>query len=211
MLSQDARTLLHVQRFERELGQAKQLLAARLPNRFGTVSARIPSEQRMLVAELYGAAAGAASLVELDLSGHAGYYPASIRELAPLLAAVYQTRPELNTLVHVHSPYLTAYALANRPLPLRYQSTLLYTQCADLPVTPWGARSDPAPVYATLREFPDAPGTLLANHGPLVWSRTSLLDCCHLFLCLEETAELTLLAERLGGARELPAAAREGR
>ncbi len=90
-------------------------------------------------------------------------------------AIVYRARPDARSVLHTHSPAVTAFAVANRPLPCRYETLHRFAgQVGDVPLAPWSAeRRDPAFLRSIGEAIQGQPGTravLLANHGVLAFA-----------------------------------------
>lgn len=161
-------------------------------------------------ASLAGPDAGTAVLLDFDLRTHQGTLSANLQEVAALHVAILRERPQATSVIHTHSLYLTAHAIARRPLR-PYSSGLLGLLREDqqIPVSEWGPRYASQPVVDLLRDDTTAPAVLLANHGPFAWSEKGVLGAARLLVALEDAAHLALLAEQLGGAQALPAGAAE--
>lgn len=202
--------LQFVQKFEQDFEQAHQLLLKHKTlsvTEAGNLSLRVPGQDKLVIAAFNGAGHGVAGVVDFELNGHIGTLTPSLKEVAALHIAILRERPEANAVIHTHSPYLTAWSIAGRPLPVRY-ATLLGHGTDDIPLAAWGARYAAEPVVAALREHPKAYATLLANHGPFTWA-DGVLGVAKQLVFLEEAAYFTLLAEQLGGAKPLPEGAYE--
>lgn len=135
----------------------------------------------------------------------------SSRQIVGMHAAVYRSRPEASAVIHTHSPHVTAFALARRPLPSRYEALARRGQAEPVPVVPWAPRGSAAAndgIAATLRQQPGTLAVLLANHG-LLATGPSPVDAAKLVIVLEEAAEAELNAVALGGARDMQLAAAE--
>lgn len=200
--------LRFVQDFERDFAQAHQLLLQQRTlsvTESGNLSLRVPGQDRLVIASFNGEGHGSAAVVGFDLEPHGGSLTPNLREVAPLHAAILRERPHANAVIHTHAPYLTAWSIAGRPLPVRYV-TLAGQGTDDVPLTAWGPRYAAEPVIATLREHPQAYAALLANHGPFSWA-DSVHGVAKQLAFLEEAAYFTYLAEQLGGAKPLPAGA----
>jgi L-fuculose-phosphate aldolase/L-ribulose-5-phosphate 4-epimerase len=197
--------LKFVQQFEADFAAALQLLrdsGVLLYRAAGNISLRVPGEERIVIAGTSPPRPGVAALVDFDLSRHQGHFGSGLREVAALHVAILRSRPDVNAVIHLHSPYLTGFAVAGRPLPNRY-IPLLARSADDLPVAQWGPRYAPEPVLELLREHPQAHGALLANHGPFAWGK-SVLEVTNFFIALEESAHVFFVAESLGGVKSLP-------
>ncbi|UGQ13396.1 class II aldolase/adducin family protein [Yinghuangia sp. ASG 101] len=117
-------------------------------------------------------------------------------------AAVFAAHPWVGAVAHVHTPHLAAWALAHRPLPLRYVPAQRETTAAELPVYVDRHEAEDAFILRALTDTPDLPGILEANGGATLWTRGGLLDLARLILIVEEGARAQTLAELLGGSRD---------
>jgi len=203
--------LLALQQFEQAFAQAQQLLIETQtlsPTQAGNISLRLGDQDKLLIASLSGPDAGTAVLLDFDLRTHQGTLSANLQEVAALHVAILRERPEANAVIHTHSLYLTAHAIALRPLR-PYNSGLLgiLREDQEIAVSQWGPRYAQQPVIDLLRTGTSAPAVLLANHGPFAWSDKGVLGAARLLVALEDAAHLALLAGQLGGAQALAAGA----
>lgn len=121
--------------------------------------------------------------------------------------AVYQARPAVNAVVHTHSPHVTTFALAHKPLPCRYEALVRRGQSEEVPVAPWAPRGSDAfvrGIFDSLSRHGTTLALLLANHGLLAFC-PSPTAAAKLVITLEEAAEAELRASAIGGARDFPA------
>ncbi|HEV2766412.1 MAG TPA: class II aldolase/adducin family protein [Acidimicrobiales bacterium] len=138
-----------------------------------------------------------------------GHLDASTREIVGMHAAVYRCRAATQSVVHTHSPHLTAFALANQPLACRYEALLRRGQRSAVPVVPWAPRGSAAfteGVGRAVERHAASWAVLLGNHGVLVFG-SSPMAAAKLLVTLEEAAAAELRAIALGGARDLPSGA----
>jgi L-ribulose-5-phosphate 4-epimerase len=122
-------------------------------------------------------------------------------EIASLHASIYRAREDVNCIIHTHSPNLLAFAMANRPLPCRYEA-MRFGQAETVPVVPWTARGTDAwidGILSVLADHPQTSALLLGNHGVLVLG-PDVAKAVTTVTVLEEAAEGELLAEPIGGA-----------
>ncbi|MDF3866762.1 class II aldolase/adducin family protein [Pseudomonas denitrificans (nom. rej.)] len=199
------------QQFEQDVATSLRLLLdsqALRPGAAGNLSLRLPGQERLLIAAFNGDQPGSALALDFDLSNGHGTPSDNLREVAALHVAIYRERPRATAVIHTHSPFLSAFAIARRPLPA-HTNALLFGIDEDqaIPVAEWGPRYASEPVVAALREHPWTPAVLLANHGPFAWTEGGVLAATRLLVNLEESAYLSFLAEQLGGARTFPAGA----
>jgi len=151
------------------------------------------------------------ALVGLDGTVLEGELDPTNAEIVRMHSDVYRRRPDVGGIIHTHSPHLLAFALANRPLPCRYEALLRFGQAEDVPVVPWAPRGSERSVGGIVDALQAHPGThavLLGNHGVLVFG-TGPLQAASLVTVLEEAAEAELRSQALGGAVDFPAGALE--
>lgn len=178
----------------------------------GNISTRVSDERMALTAT--GHLADSAdeqpvSIVGFDGAVVDGDLESTVAEIVPMHAAVYRARSDAGAIVHTHSPAMTAFAVANRPLPARYEPLLRRGQAADVPVAAWAPRGSEQAVGNIVRAFTDDAGVravLLANHGLLAIGDDPVA-AASMVAILEEAAEAELAAAALGGSRSLPDAA----
>lgn len=175
----------------------------------GNASIRVADRELVLTSRssLVGLEATGTARVDFDGRVHDGRVEPANLEIVAMHRVVYEALPEVRAVVHTHSPFATAFALAHRPLPSRYESTIRYGLVDDVPVAPWGPRGSRRSIEqirATIAEHGPVIALLLANHGLLAFGRT-IDEAARLAIALEEAAAATYRAEALGGARPLPA------
>ena len=87
--------------------------------------------------------------------------------------AMYADQPDVACVLHTHSPYATAYAVANRPIACWIEALAMFGLASGVPVAAYGPRgSDQAIANIRAAITPGVPAVLLANHGVLVFHRT---------------------------------------
>ncbi|MDR1167973.1 MAG: class II aldolase/adducin family protein [Heliobacteriaceae bacterium] len=113
----------------------------------------------------------------------------------------YKTRPDINYIIHVHSPYLSAFAACRIPLdePLMAENVFYFGQ---IPLADYGLPSSNDLVEKTAKYFKDYSAVLMANHGVIIGGKT--IKEAYLKLELAEAYAQTILnAKILGGAAPL--------
>ncbi len=176
----------------------------------GNMSARLPGTEQMLLTgtgTITQLKADELALITLDGEIVEGELPPVAREIISMHTSVYRARPDVGAVIHTHSPHVTSFALAHKPLPCAYEAMLRFGMTEDVPVADWAPRGSPesvANIVAQLQRHPDASAVLLANHGLLAFSRDPLA-AAQLVVVMEEAAELTLRAQALGGEHPFPA------
>lgn len=163
----------------------------------GNVSARVPGENLMLVKT------SGHSFMDLteedfiitDFAGNIVEGKGKPTREALLHGLLYNICPDVNAVVHTHSPYSIAWASTKKDLERTTWHAKLKI-CADIPTL-----NVPAAVvgkeYFTLveemfKEYPDLPGFLLVDHG-LVAVGKDPINAEHAAELIEETAQVAIL------------------
>jgi L-fuculose-phosphate aldolase len=180
-------------------------------NGHGNVSIRVPG-----AAEMYFTAGPslrdhpAAMVVRVGLDGTLleGELPPLQGAVVAMHTAMYADRPDVGCVVHTHSPYATAYAVAHRPIGCWVEALAMFGLPDGVPVARYGPRGS-GEAIANIRAavLPGVPAVLLANHGVLVFHRTPELAIM-VGSVVEEAAQAGINAGGLGGPVEIPEALR---
>jgi L-ribulose-5-phosphate 4-epimerase len=180
----------------------------------GNSSVRLPDGQSMLitgVSTLLDTAPESLAILDLDGNLHDGQLASTSAEIVGMHAVVYRMKSDVGAVIHTHSPMVTTYAMAHKPLPIHYEGLLRMGVSEDIPVAAWGprgSRASIAHIEETLTAHPDARAVLLANHGLLAFGPDQAA-AAHLIVSMEEAAGMMLLAERIGGSQPFPPGALE--
>lgn len=92
----------------------------------------------------------------------------------PMHSMIMRMRPDVNAIVHTHSPYATAFAVARKPIPLICVEGLCTNSMAVLP-TEYGVPGTEElgeRVIEALNQQPGSQAVLIANHGLLTIGKT---------------------------------------
>ena len=119
---------------------------------------------------------------------------------------VYQALGSVGAVIHTHAPHISVFAVAHQSIPLVYEPLLRFGVTESIPVVPWAPRGSDQSVGAivdVVRNHPDLPAVMMANHGALVFHQDPM-STARLLATLDEAAELVIQAKALGGAKELP-------
>ena len=111
----------------------------------------------------------------------------------------YKMRPDINYILHVHSPYLSSFASAGVSLeePIMAENVYYF---GHIPLAEYGLPSSRDLVEKTSKYFKDFDAVLMANHGFIVGDNT--LESAYLKLELAESyAQVVLNTKILGGAK----------
>jgi L-ribulose-5-phosphate 4-epimerase len=150
-----------------------------------------------------------ADLVVTDLDGHT--VEGSLRASSDLAThlALYEAFPAIGGVVHTHSRYATAWAQAGREIPCLGTTHADYFR-SSVPLTD---PMEPAEIvsayerntgYAIVRRFAgldpaEAPGVLVAGHGPFCWGATAT-EAAHHAVILEYIAQMAYMSVTLNAA-----------
>ena len=127
---------------------------------------------------------------------------ASFSEQEELL--LHEERLDADTLVHVHTPHLSAWSLAHRPFPILYVAAQRHILARQIPNHLERTRSALDVIRERLDTHPELappPGLLESNGGANIWGK-GIVKTAQLILLLEESARLQAIAEQIGGAKE---------
>ena len=170
----------------------------------GNMSLRLPGTDTFLMTGVSSfTQVNADQMVVLDLQGNLveGEIEARNAEVIQMHAVVYRERPEVGSVLHTHSPFATAFAVASRSLPLFYEAQVRNDILEGVPLAGYGPRGSDESVNniaALLKAHDQIKGLLLENHGVLAFSNNAR-GAAQANIIIEETAQLALYAEGLGG------------
>ena len=114
---------------------------------------------------------------------------------------IYQKRPEINYIIHVHAPYLSSFASAGKDLmaPIMAENVFYF---GGIPLADYALPSTMELVENTVKYFDKFDAVLMANHGFVVASKT--IEDAYMKLELAESyAQVVLNTNILGGAKLL--------
>ncbi len=175
-------------------------------NGHGNVSVRVPGAQEMYFTagpSLRNHPVSAVVRVGLDGTLLEGELPPIQGAVVAMHTALYEDHPDVGCVIHTHSPYATAYAVARRPIGCWVEALAMFGLAAGVPVAGYGPRGS-AEAVASIRAavIPGVPAVLLANHGVLVFHRTPELAIL-VGGVVEEAAQAGINASALGGPVEI--------
>ena len=177
-------------------------------NGHGNVSVRVPG-----AAEMYFTAGPSlrdhpvSAVVRIGLDGTLleGDLPPIQGAVVAMHTAMYADHPDVGCVLHTHSPYATAYAVAHRPIGCWVEAVAMFGLATGVPVAGYGPRgSEQAIANIRASVTPGVPAVLLANHGVLVFHRTPELAIL-VGGVVEEAAQAGINAAALGGPVEIAA------
>lgn len=142
----------------------------------------------------------------IDFDGQVvdGRLPPSIE--TPLHIGIYRARKNINAIIHTHSIFASAAAVAGLDIPtiLEDQSALLG---GEIKLAGYALSGTPEQLTSVLTALGDRNAVLLSNHGAVGIGRTmrEAFTACEL---IEKTARVYLLALAAGKVNQLPEKAR---
>jgi L-fuculose-phosphate aldolase len=115
----------------------------------------------------------------------------------PLHCLVYQTRPDVNAIVHTHSPHATTLAVLGLPIPAVHYMIAI-TGVTEIAVADYATYGTPELARNVRDAFsPPAKAALIANHG-LVAGGSSLKEAASVAEAVETLAGLYYRALAIG-------------
>ena len=180
-------------------------------NGHGNVSVRVPGADEMYFTSapsLRGLTASGVARVGLDGALREGVLPPIQGAVVAMHTAMYEDHEDVGCVIHTHSPYATAYAVANRPIECWIEALAMFGLPDGVPVAGYAPRGS-AEAVANIRAavIPGNPAVLLANHGVLVFHRTPELAVLAGGV-IEEAAQASINAGGIGGPVAIPAGMR---
>ncbi len=180
-------------------------------NGHGNVSVRVPGAAEMYFTagpSLRNHLASAVVRVGLDGTLLEGDLPPIQGAVVAMHTAMYADHADVGCVLHTHSPFATAYAVAHRPIGCWVEALAMFGLASGVPVASYGPRgSEQAVAGIRAAVTPGVPAVLLANHGVLVFHRTPELAIL-VGGVVEEAAQAGINAASLGGPVEIPAGLR---
>ena len=113
----------------------------------------------------------------------------------------YKQRPDINFIIHVHSPYLSSFASARKDLLAPVMAENVY-YFKGIPLAEYGLPSSDVLVENTAKYFKEYDCVLMANHGVIIGSKT-LKDAYLKIELAEQYAQVVLNTYILGGPKPL--------
>lgn len=114
----------------------------------------------------------------------------------------YRIRNDIGAVIHAHTPYATAFAVANKPLETKAYPEMIVLY-GEIPLVKYGTPSTPDICADLKNHLCDHDVVLLANHG-IVAIGKDLYDAYFKLESVESIAKVLLLTHILGGEHDLP-------
>lgn len=175
-------------------------------NAHGNVSLRAPDSDEMYFTatpSLRGLRPEGIVRIGLDGTLREGNLPPIQGAVVAMHAAMYADHPDVGCVIHTHSPYATAFAVANRAIDCWIEALAMFGLADGVPLAGYAPRgSDDAVANIRAAVRANAPAVLLANHGVLVFHRTVELAVL-IGGVVEEAAQAAINAGSVGGPVEI--------
>jgi len=173
----------------------------------GNLSLRVPGKDEMLFTaggSLRDLPPQAIVRIRLDGTLVEGELPPVANAVVQMHTAVYQRLDDVGCVLHTHSPYATAFAVAGRQIDCWTEAMAIFGLGGGVPLAAYGPRGSEAAV-SNIRALlsPETRAVLLANHGVLAFHR-SPAETVGVNVVLEEAAQSAIYAAGIGGATVIP-------
>jgi L-ribulose-5-phosphate 4-epimerase len=116
--------------------------------------------------------------------------------------AVYQARPDVNAVIHTHSVYASAFAVAAQPIPCVLDEQII-TLGGAVAVAEYGPSASQRLAENAVAALGDRAAVLLKHHG-VIGVGADLEEAVAVVELVERVAKIRLLSMQLGAAHELP-------
>jgi L-ribulose-5-phosphate 4-epimerase len=116
---------------------------------------------------------------------------------------IYRHRPDINGVVHTHSPYATAFAALGRPIPV-YLTAIADEFGGPIPCGGFALIGGEEIGRVVLESIGTCPAVLLKNHGVFAVGHTALAAVKSAVM-VEDVARTVWMALQLGQPQEIPA------
>jgi L-fuculose-phosphate aldolase len=182
----------------------KMLHSSLVVGTWGNISARVPGEDLFAITPsgMDYENICPEDIVVLDFNGDVvdGYKKPSIEYNLHL--AIYKAREDVNAIVHTHSEYCTAMAIARRPIPGAAEDCVQIVG-GDVRVSEYRLPGTLELGVAVVEALKDRNAAILANHGCVAVAK-DLSEAMKVAAVVEKSAKATIFAQLLGGVVELP-------
>lgn len=172
----------------------------------GNVSGRLPGDNRVVIkpsgVDYDTMRVGDLAVVDLDGKQIAGENRPSVDTSVHVF--LYRNCPEMNSVIHTHSNYATAFAATGRSIACHL--TAIADEFGDIiPCTPYVSNDDDLIGWAILEHRKKAPAILLGNHGVFTWGE-SVRAAVKAAVMVEDVAKTVAIAGTIGTLGVIPPA-----
>jgi L-fuculose-phosphate aldolase len=120
-----------------------------------------------------------------------------------LHAAIYRARPDVGAVIHTHSVYASAFAVAGEPIPVILDEQVI-TLGGAIEVAAYAASASEELAEQAVATLGDRAAVLLRHHG-VAGAAEDLEHACAVVELVERIAQIRALTKMLGAPNELPA------
>jgi len=170
---------------------------------YGTVGfvVRVPGEDKLIVANDPGPWHRGQPItpVVIDYAGNVLY--GNSHGGSNRYTRLFQARPEVNIISHVHTPAVAAWAQTHRTLPVNYVAFQRHHLIREIPVYIDRRQPEVDFIIEKITENPHNTAIVEANGGGTVWGKGGIRELTDTIILFEEGASLQLDAEAVGGSR----------
>lgn len=142
-------------------------------------------------------------VIDFDGQTVEGDLPPSVE--TPLHIGIYKARENVKAIIHTHSVYASAAAVAGLEIPPILEDQVAYLGGA-IKLAGYTASGTLQQITSIIKALGDRSGALMANHGAVGTGRT-MRDAFTACEIIEKTARIYFLALAAGKVNQLPAAA----
>jgi L-fuculose-phosphate aldolase len=171
---------------------------------WGNISCRLPERNLMAITPsgMDYNTLEPGDIVIMDLEGNCIDSCRKASTEQPLHRAIYRAKEDINAVVHTHSVYATAMAVARKPIPGSIED-LVQIVGGDVRVAQYSLPGTPELGQYVVKAMEGRNGVLLANHG-VVGAAGDLKQALTICQIIEKSAHITIIAQAVGGVVELP-------
>ena len=170
----------------------------------GNISVRIPEENKIVITPsmIPFVKMTIEDLLVLDPKGDVieGERNPSIE--TPLHLKIYEARKDINAIIHAHTIYASAFAVARKRIPPILDELIVYTG-GEVEVADYALPGSEELAENVLKALGNKKAVLLANHGLVACGR-DLEDALDVLLKVERTARIFILTKVIGEPHTLP-------
>lgn len=173
----------------------------------GNISVRLPDRAEILYTaapSLRGLESSRIVRIALDGTLRNGHLPPLSVAAARMHLAAYQSRPDIGSVIHSHSPFATAFAVAGRPIECWAEPLLVFGMSDGIPLVPYAPRGSDEAVGNIAKALDASTRALLLQHHGVLAFGASPADAVHVSTLVEEAAQLGLYATSLGRLQPIP-------
>lgn len=174
----------------------------------GHLTLRVPGQPNCFWVNPFGLLAEEvtpANLIKVDKTGRVleGEYPVNVAGFC-IHAAIHEARPDVNCVVHTHSPWGTLFSALGRPIEPIDQNCCMFFENHVLYEKYSGPVNDQEDALQLARALGRKDVIVLSNHGSLTCGE-SVESAVMLMVALERAYRLNILSRQAGALKLIPA------